>query len=344
MTGKIIAVIIKPILFFLFILFFIPQFAVASEIYKWIDDDGVTHFGAKAPEDKSAVEISEQLKQSSNIVEFRKVEEIEFYQQSADEIPITVEVDIQLVDYQLSEESHALVQRQVKEIYRAYVELFGWPHQARRPIVIKIFGNYAAFESYQQMNTDGHVSNRSHYSPRRREVVMKGTEFTDVTLGVLFHEVSHAIIHMGMRGTPTWINEGLAETFEYSQVEKGKIAFGYNNAWVEVLQHKLREGSLRPMSEYLAITNQQWRAAPARVERSYYMIAWSMMLFMMTNDEAFKTLRAVINSGKQVFWWKAPSLPERFSLNYPNGLKKLDARWREWLRKLPSKDDSNKRR
>lgn len=335
--------IIKPICFLLFLLFLMPQFASASEIYRWTDDNGVTHFGAKPPPGKPSVEISEQLKKAGNVVEFSEVKEIEYYRSSPDEIPVSVEVDVRLVDYSLSEASHELIQRQVKEIYRVYVELFGWPHQAIRPIVIKIFGNYEAFEAYQAANADGHVTSRSHYSPRRREVVMKGTEFTDATLGVLFHEVSHAIIHMGLRATPTWINEGLAETFEYSKVKKGKISFGYNMAWVEIMQHKLREGSLRPMGEYLAITNQQWRAESARVERSYYMIAWSMMMFMMTNDDVFKTLQAVINTGRQIPWWRGPSLPERFAMNYPGGLKNLDARWRKWLRTLPSKRGKKRR-
>jgi len=337
-------VIIKTIPFVLFLSFLLPTVAFSAEIYKWIDDSGVTHFGAKPPAGKSSVEISEQLRKTSNVVEFRKLKEIEFYRPSENEIPITLEVDIRLVDYELSKASHKLIQRQVKAIYRAYVEWFGWSHQASRPIVIKIFGNYDAFEQYQMENADGHVTSRSHYSPRRKEVVMKGTEFTDATLGVLFHEVSHAIVHMGLRHTPTWINEGMAETFEYSRVKKGKISLGYNEAWVEIIQHKLREGSLRPMAEYLAITNREWRASSPAVERSYYMIAWSMMSFMMADDEAFKTLRAVVNSAKLTPWWKPPSLPERFSQNYPKGMKKLDARWRTWIRKLPQVRAANKRR
>ncbi len=328
----------------LFIMLLLPQFVVASEIYKWIDDSGVTHFGAKPPVGKSSVEISEKLRKSSNVVEFRKLKEIEFYRPSVNEIPISLDVDIRLVDYELSDASHKLIQRQVKAIYRAYVEWFGWSHQASRPIVIKIFGNYDAFEQYQVENADGHVTSRSHYSSRRKEVVMKGTEFTDATLGILFHEVSHAIIHMGLRHTPTWINEGMAETFEYSRVRKGKISLGYNEAWVEIMQHKLREGSLRPMAEYLAITNREWRASSPAVERSYYMVAWSMMSFMMADDEVFKILRAVINSAKLTPWWKPPSLPERFAQNYPRGMKKLDARWRAWIRKLPRAKDSKKKR
>lgn len=334
----------KSISLLLLLLLLLPPFVAASEIYKWIDDSGVTHFGAKPPAGKSSVEISEQLNKSSNVVGFRKLKEIEFYRPSANEIPVSLDVDIELVDYELSEESHKLIQRQVKAIYRAYIEWFGWSHQASRPIVIKIFGDYDAFEQYQVENADGHVTSRSHYSPRRKEVIMKGTEFTDATLGVLFHEVSHAIIHMGLRHTPTWINEGMAETFEYSRVRKGKILLGYSGAWVEIMQHKLREGSLRPMAEYLAITNREWRASPAVVERSYYMIAWSMMSFMVADDDAFKTLQAVINSAKLTPWWKPPSLPERFAQNYPKGMKKLDARWREWIRKLPRAKKSKRRR
>jgi len=295
----------------------------------------VTQFGEKKPRGANATEISEKLKRESNVVKFKELVEIDFHRASGKEIPISLDVQIKLVNFELSDAARKRVERQVRAIYKVYVNWFGWAHQASRPIVIKIFGKFKEFEDYQVKNSKFHVTNRSHYSNVRREVVMLGTEFEDATLGVLFHEVSHAIVHMGLRGTPSWINEGFSEIFESSTVKRGEIVFGYKLGWAEIMQHKLREGSLRPFGEYLAISNKEWRNSPARVEYTYYMIAGSMMHFLITSDDAgLKAIRAVINSGKLSPWWRPPSLPERFEQNYPGGLKKLDARWRSWIRGL----------
>ncbi len=310
------------------------QIVSASEIYRWVDENGTTHFGEKQPTGSNATEISDKLKKESNIIEFKQIEKTDIYRPSAYEKPVTVEIDIKLMNYQLSDESRKRIQQQVKAIYQAYVDLFGWSRQPRRPIVIKIFGKYKDFEAYQINNANGHTTNRSHYSNVRKEVVMLGTEFTNATLGVLFHEVSHAILHMELRGTPTWINEGLAETFEYSTIKKGKMQLAYNGAWMEIMQHKLREGSLLSFGDYLSISNKEWRTESARVERSYYMIAWSMMRFLASSKTGIKTLHAVIHSGKVKPWWNGKSLPKRFADNYPGGLKKLDAHWRSWIRGL----------
>ncbi|MBL1259151.1 MAG: hypothetical protein COB33_001320 [Thiotrichaceae bacterium] len=140
-----------------------------------------------------------------------------------------------------------------------------------------------------------------------------------------------------------WVKEGMTETFEHSRVREGIFSLGYNETWVKVMQHKLCEGFLRPMAEYLAIKNREWRSSSVAVECSYYMMAWPMMSFMMVNDKAFKTLRAVITSARLIPWRKAPSLPERFAQNSPEGMKSLDARWRAWIRKLPWTSSSKKR-
>lgn len=322
--------------YILFVLFFIHNNSYA-EIYKWVDENGSTHFSEKKPENRESEETSAQLKDRINIFESEEIPEFDFYKSPERNKSTKVDIKIELVDYQLTPELRNIIQHRVKIIYRAYVQWFGWNPQPSRPIKIKIFGNYIDFEKYQIEKREGHVTNRSHYSPSRKEVVMLGTEFTDATLSVLFHECSHAIFHMEVAHGPKWINEGLAEVFESSKAQRDKVKVGYDKEWTEIIKHKLREGSLLSFKEYLNISSNGWREESARVERSYYTVAWSMMRFLVSSEQGIAALKNDINDiklRKNPPWWQKDRLVEIFAEHYPGGIDKLDADWRNWISKL----------
>lgn len=308
-----------------------------AEIYKWVDENGDTHFSEEKPENIESEETSDQLENRINIIEIGETPDIDFYIPPERNKSMKVDIKIELVDYQLTPKLREIIQNRVKIIYRAYVQWFGWDPQPNRPIKIKIFGNYIDFEKYQIEKQQGHVTNRSHYSPSRREVVMLGTEFTDATLSVLFHECSHAIFHMEVASGPKWINEGLAEVFEFSKAQRNKVKVGYNKEWVEIIKHKLREGSLLSFKEYLNIPSRGWSEESARVERSYYTVAWSMMRFLVSTEQGKNSLKKDIidiKDRKNNPWWQKGRLTEIFDKHYPGGIGKLDADWRKWIGKL----------
>ena len=302
-----------------------------GEIYKWTDAHGVTHYGEKQPEDIKSEEITEKLKDTVNFIEFNKNVVIDYYKPRTRSRPANITINIKLVDYQIDPETRNKIRSRVKNIYQAYHRWFGWNAQPSLPVTIKIFGDFTAFEKYQAGEKYAHITSRSHYSPRRREVVMLGTEFTQATLEVLFHEVSHAIIHMEMKTIPKWINEGLSEVFEKITSDNGHIGVGINEAWIETVQHKLREGSLRSFRDYLSISNIQWSNESTRVELSYYMVAWSMMRFLLSSPQGVDTLRQVISACKKQPWWQKGKLAGLFAESYPGGITKLDYDWRKWI-------------
>ncbi len=311
-----------------------PQIECGAEIYQWTDDSGAMHFSEKKPENIIAEEISEALRDKINIIEADKKLNIESYKVPDRKKIEKVIVKIELVDYQLSTELRKIIRSKVKLIYRAYVQWFGWDRKPSRPIKIKIFGRYADFEAYQQGQRGGHVTNRSHYSPSRNEVVMLGTEFSDTTLKVLFHECSHAIFHMQMASGVKWINEGLAEVFESVKPNGKGVKVGFDKAWAEIIKHQLREGSLRTFREYMNIPSSEWRTESARVERSYYIIAWSMMRFLVATEPGAEALAKVITTSKDRPLSKTGKLAENFDGYYPGGIGKLDADWKRWIGQL----------
>tara|TARA_B100000809_G_scaffold266763_1_gene331354 strand:+ start:3808 stop:4785 length:978 start_codon:yes stop_codon:yes gene_type:complete len=306
--------------------------AVAA-IYKWVDENGRTHFSETKPKDSKASDISQQLDEVGNIVEMKQSDPAAFKSTVEKTAKISVAINIQSFDYPLSDNAKNRMRTQVRAVYRAYVDWFGWAPEAQYPVRIKIFGQYQAFIDYQKSN-GGNSTHRSHYSPARREVVMLGTEFTESTLGVLLHEVSHAIIHMESNSTPKWIDEGLAEVFEYSRINRGRVKLGSDPEWVEKLKHQLSEGSLKPVAHYLKIPDNQWSKKSRRVERSYYTVAWGLMRFMTRNESNRALLLSILKTRKLNPWWQKPELVQRFDQNYPEGVGQLNSDWRNWIRRL----------
>lgn len=309
-------------LVFLVMLIFYTQ--AYGEIYTWVDEEGVTHFSERNVAGKRSEEISEKISKEGYFIEFQKFEKVidaglpEPIEDRKEE-KITIKIQIELIEYAMSKDRLRLIRNQIRGMYAFYVESLGWNPVAPRPVKIKIFGDHHAFERYQT-ETRGSLSHyRSHYSHRYQEVLMHGTEFTEATMGVLFHEASHALMAMRKHSVSPWINEGVAEVFESSTYARGKMVFGKNAEWTEKIKHKLREGSLEPAQNYFN-SRDRWSGEGRRVERRRYMIAWSLMRFLLSTPERINALKGGLSGD--------------FASHYPGGISALDRDWRQWVRQL----------
>ena len=165
-----------------------------SEIYRWVDDQGRVHYSEDAPTQQKSEDISAKLDEVGNFFKFDDVVDVDWYVPATDYKAAEVQVKIDFINYQLSYVERVEMENSVAGIYEAYSRWFDWPQSPKRGIQIKVFGQYDEFEKYQKNKNSGHSTSRSHYSRKRKEVVMLGTEFTNATLGVLYHEASHAIM------------------------------------------------------------------------------------------------------------------------------------------------------
>ena len=307
----------------------------SAQIYRWVDANGVTHFSEKKPADSraQAEEISEQLKQTGNVMQFTDVGDIEFYKPPERRRDARVRIDIEAFDFTLSEALRDRIQAQVDGLYQAYVRWFDWSTEPDHPITIKLFGSYELFEQYQIETRGRFITNRSHYTPARREVLMLGSNFEEATLQLLLHETSHAVMDMQVRNASKWFNEGIACLFEGVEYRRGEHFVRTQGSWSERMGLKLEEGSLAPLTDYLRIPDQQWGAESGRVENTYYMIAWSLMRFLITTEHGMRALAQALQS--QRFRSGDPNeLVTLLDATYPGGIRRLDREWRTWIAKV----------
>jgi hypothetical protein len=323
-----------------------------AEIYKWTDERGHVHYGDKAPKDVGAVEVSEHLKEAATIYtpappapmsapsrpDAKPMPEfldgdlpVLHAEQAPRGMSKTVRVDIDLVDYKLSRADNNKIDQEIQLMYGWFVDQLGWDIYPRYPLKIRVFGSAAAFSAYAP-SLEPWNAQRSHYNPSTREIVMRGEPLTDDTIATLRHEASHAILGMQLQDLPFWINEGLAEVFRSSGALRGRLNVTPDPEWVEMMKLKLRDGSLQPLDYYFKIPNSQWRMVRRREERSYYMISWAMMSFLLSTPNGKICLHGIMRDAR-----KSKSgfgaLDEAFEINCGES-KRLDANWRMWVQSL----------
>jgi hypothetical protein len=322
-----------------------------AQVYKWKDAEGRTQYtDSKPPAGIDYEEVSERLRDSVSIyttdgggaeaasdakadtdagTASRADSRTPFIATPREVLrPGVVVMKLHQVDYQIARADEKRIRQEVELIYRRYVEWFKWNPRPPRPVTVRVFGSETSFDAFaKKFNREG--SRRSFYSPISREAVVFGTQWTEDTLGVLRHEVSHAIVDMELRSAPPWIHEGLAEMFESSGAQRGRLSISPNRDWAGTMKLKLREGSLEPWGSYVDIPYTLWQRGGADVERTYYMIAWSMMSFLVSSTDGKKCLREVIGEGREAGFGAISRMFERHC-----GLKRLDREWREWIAKL----------
>jgi hypothetical protein len=96
----------------------------------------------------------------------------------------------------------------------------------------------------------------------------------------------------------------------------------------------MREGSMRRFKDYINISNQEWAAESARVERSYYIIAWAMMRFLTSSEHGVNTLRKTLMNTQRQVWWKKGRLEAIISGHYPGGINQLDLDMKHWIQSI----------
>jgi hypothetical protein len=83
-------------------------------------------------------------------------------------------------------------------------------------ISMRIYGNHKSFMASQHSSPRYGRSESGYYDHKRKEVcVYRDSNFVHTC----FHEVSHATIATQCEHFPVWLNEGLAEYFEFSRVD-----------------------------------------------------------------------------------------------------------------------------
>ncbi|MDQ7780182.1 MAG: DUF1570 domain-containing protein, partial [Planctomycetota bacterium] len=198
---------------------------------------------------------------------------------------------------------------------------------------VLIFQTQEGYFTYAELSTDDRAENTlGYYHPFYRQLMLFEDLDMDETLHVLNHEAFHQFIHALIPAIPIWLNEGMAEYFGATTVEKDKIA-----KTAIVLEGRL--ATLKWALEY------GWTPVPFKQimlegQREFYSAtptlkyaqAWSMVHFMREKE---KTRYGPILESYVTMLREGKTPEEAFAATFEKAdLARMQSEWLAYIKEL----------
>ncbi|HPN56996.1 MAG TPA: hypothetical protein PLD92_09120 [Candidatus Omnitrophota bacterium] len=248
------------------------------------------------------------------------------------------------VDIEILSEGHTLspavreeIVYVISKMFVVFEDVLGLDFNRERMFKARVFGDFAAYQSYQaQVSTSR--SDTGFYSIQNKEMVLWKNDSGRKMLRILYHEASRAILHRQIPRCPPWIDEGLAEFFEYGAMEEDSVVVQPQMHKDERVKAWLRAGTLMPLEPYLRLPDAEWRQRNERQDAPMSTMAWSLITFLLSTEKGRAAFSGVVHELRRFNHKNFPSY-RAIEHYYPGGLKAMEAEWRAWIPR-PRKESS----
>ena len=186
-------------------------------------------------------------------------------------------------------------------------------------IPVKVFSSDKGYRAYQRKISKTARSASGFYSASEHLIVVKsGPDM----MKVMAHEAEHFWFRQGFPRDIKWLDEGLAEFFEYAEAKGETLLVKEQQHKRKRLQAWLETGHLPSLTEFLNWPNAVWKAretAPyPHLSRS---LSWGLVYYLMSFEQGRLALSDTLS-----FLKRHPDVhPARaLSMTYPGGIEALE--------------------
>lgn len=209
---------------------------------------------------------------------------------------------------------------QIKKVYELerhyYYNVFD---ELNSNVDLKVYGDFKEFKHYQSLISKGSKSNSGFSSFIMKEaIVYKKKSYLNVTN----HELSHLILQEAIPRCPKWLNEGLAEYFEYFQFKDNQYQLRLQYHKIDRVVNWLEEGKIN-LKKFLRQTKDSWNDNNKKPDFYSSSLSYSLILFLQEKEP--EILKNILLESKE----EKPILKSIKRL-YPGGLEGLEADFKEY--------------
>ena len=233
-----------------------------SEIYKWVDADGRTHFGdslqAKAAK-RVQVEGATAAQFGLKVNDRGSTMPLDFRNQ----LEVRIKKSYSVMRQLLPEET----------IRASNVNLW-------------VFGSQTSYERFRQEHAPGLSGTTAGFHSSRQNIAAVWHKDDEQLMRTSIHEAAHVNNWSILGRTPTWLNEGLAEYMERMKVYGQAAEIEPNRGWLRTLKNK----PLRlPM--VLRSSRSDWRGEQ---RNSLYAHSWAFVYFLLSEGNTRDLLKSYL--------------------------------------------------
>ena len=272
-----------------------------QKIYKWVDENGRTHFGEK-PNLENESKVQDLSKQYEALQQAVRLS-IEYPNWAGDS----------LIESEIKKQGklvHKVLSHYVPKIYQRQINL--------KIVLFKDVKDFEAQREKQQAN----VQWGAYYSSASNTIYLPRYPNIEQTMAIARHEMTHAML-AGMLGPiPVWMNEGLAEYMESFSWQMNVVI-----AQPRVNQYgRLRGADMRQLAN---TEHQDFYGADQQMN---YLQAVASIYFLLDHQAGREWLKRSF-----AFYGQNPcrktSAEQLFSQNYPDGIEGASRNFNAWLSK-----------
>lgn len=276
-----------------------------TSVFSWVDDNGVTHFGDRPPQNVDASEQSIQGKRDY----------------------FDVSISFPTGDTSVELRDSMLVRGQA--IAHALSRLLPKSRMTKSTVAIQVFDNAAAFHNYRRDFAPGLSSQVvGFYSALENTVAVLHSGDDDFTVEIALHEATHVFQYKNIGMMPGWLSEGLATYFEMMEVKGQSKVVPASSHWLAQFRSTRQYVPLRDL------LTADYGYFQSGAGAHYYGNAWALVYFLMLpeNRAMFEQYLAIASQDKCDDEPAAQTVAF-FEQAYPGGLSQMEAHWLDWLRR-----------
>jgi len=232
---------------------------------------------------------------------------------------ISQDINITLLKSEISD-SDALQIRKVYELERDYY--FSVFEKFNKDVGVELYGDFEEYKHYQSLISKNSKSN-SGFSSSLLDVaiIYKKKDY----INVVNHELSHLILQESLPNCPKWLDEGLAEYFEYFQ-------FDENHYQLRLQFHKIRRVAKWikinkvKLSKFIKQSDETWIEKNKKPDFFSSSVSYCLVLFMQEKNILKQLLKSSMNekSYKKIIENSYPKGFENFQTDFESHILLVD--------------------
>ena len=286
-----------------------------SEIYRWKDENGKTHFSDKVVESVEQKNIKLKINKSK----WKRY---------------IVEVDD--VDSILTDTERLRIEIDVNAVYQFYDEKLYFDFYKTVPVKIRLYEKQENYQSY--LSDRGYKNNkgtRGVYLPKSNEIVLylnKKDRWR--TFWTIKHEASHAIVDSLTAHTPAWFNEGLAENMESLGLREDIFFLYPHTENKRSINRAKKSGNRLRVDDFLSLNSRDYYASMKNGDSRYQAYSGELVRMLLTDERGKNIIRRMLHIYKSGSRSYSSHIIEE---HYFGGLTALQIHWDAWVIRDSSK-------
>ncbi|MDJ1471247.1 DUF1570 domain-containing protein [Cytophagaceae bacterium DM2B3-1] len=248
--------------------------------------------------------------------------------------PNSPTVELLTHECQLDPLTQSKIYRGIQFQYDFYAQHLGYDFSSNLVVRIRIFRDADTYRAFIDANYP-HIPKTwiGVYLSGVNEILVSLEKDEDAFYKNIFHETSHLLLTDKVKNCPNWLNEGLAEYFEFMDIEGEEVVIHPQVIKDTRIKNWLSNHRMPDLLSSISMTNKEWNFNDNVSETDEpRTLGWSIAYFMMSNQQGQDCIKGLLSHLAKNARDTQASV-QAIDMSYPGGSKKLVQDWKEWIPK-----------